>query len=170
MELPLEENVSLDFGKKTKEEEYILSVSTGFYEEEFDDDEVFLDDTQSIEMEASEIPARIRRTSDVIDSVGGSMLAAHSKRYSLPSGSGELMYSATSQATNIREINMSRRPELTTESLDLGYSSPGAQLSSRSFKGTWFRFSSSNDADSVDARPTTETIIQPSPSHPNSNK
>ncbi|XP_060881381.1 caspase-1-like isoform X3 [Metopolophium dirhodum] len=155
MESPQEENVSLDFGSTIKEEEYLLSVSTGFYEEEFDDDEVFLDDSQSIEMESSEIPSRVRRTSDVIDCVGGTMSPAHIKRHSFPSASGEVLYSATSQATKITELNRSRRAELTIESLDQGYSSPGAQSSSgRSFKGTWFRFSNSNDPDSVDARPT----------------
>ncbi|XP_026809139.1 caspase-1-like [Rhopalosiphum maidis] len=156
MESPQEENVSLDFGTTTKEEEYLLSVSTGFYEEEFDDDEVFLDDSQSIDMESlSEIPTRVRRTSDVIDCVGGTMSPAHIKRHSFPSASGEVTYSATSQATNITDLNRSRRTELTTESVDLGYSSPGAQSSSgRSIKGTWFRFSNSNDPDSVDARPT----------------
>lgn len=162
MEFPQEENVTLDFGTTIKEEEeYLLSVSTGFYEEEFDDDEVFLDDSQSIDMESlSEIPSRVRRTSDVIDCVGGSMSPAHTKRHSFPSASGELRYSATSKATNITDLNRSRRSELTTESLDLGYSSPGAQSSSgRSFKGTWFRFSNSNDPDSVDAKPT--NIVNP---------
>lgn len=169
MESPQEENVSLDFGTTTKEEEYLLSVSTGFYEEEFDDDEVFLDDTQSIDMESlSEIPSRTRRTSDVIDCVGGTLSPAHIKRHSFPSATGEVLYSATSQATNITELNRSRRAELTTESLDQGYSSPGAQSSSgRSFKGTWFRFSNSNDPDSVDARPT-QTLHKELTSNPNS--
>jgi len=172
MESPQEENVSLDFGSITKEEEYLLSVSTGFYEEEFEDDEVFLDDSQSIDMESlSEIPSRIRRTSDVIDCVGGTMSPAHIKRHSFPSASGEVLYSATSQAKNIIELNRSRRAELTIESLDQGYSSPGAQSSSgRSFKGTWFRFSNSNDPDSVDARPTQKSDEQQNPkptSNPN---
>jgi len=163
MESPQEENVSLDFGSNIKEEEYILSVSAGFYEEEFDDDdEVFLDDSQSIDMESlSESPSRVRRTSDVIDCVGGNMSPAHIKRHSFPSASGEVIYSATSQATKITELNRSRRTELTVEQLDQGYSSPGAQSSSgRSFKGTWFRFSNSNDPDSVDARPTQKSDEQ----------
>lgn len=152
------ENAPLNFCSTTKEE-YLLSVSTAFYEE-FDDDEVFLDDSQSIEMEvASDIPSRVRRTSDVIDCVGGNMSPAHIKRHSFPSASGEHLYSATSKATNIKELNRSRRAELTAESIDLGYSSPGAQSSSgkSSYKGTWFRFSTSNDADSVDAKPSTNT-------------
>ncbi|XP_029344970.1 caspase-1 isoform X2 [Acyrthosiphon pisum] len=156
MDSPQEENVSLDFGSTIKEEEYLLSVSTGFYEEEFDDDEVFLDDSQSIDMESlSEIPSRVRRTSDVIDCVGETMSPAHIKRHSFPSASGEVLYSSTSQATKITDLNRSKRAELTIESLDQGYSSPGTRSSSgRSFKGTWFRFSNSNDPDSVDARPT----------------
>lgn len=173
MESPQEENVQLNFCTATKEDEFIITESTGFYEEEFEDDEVFLDDSQSTDMDrSSDIPARTRRTSDVIDSHGGTMSPAHIKRHSFPSTFGELVYnSATSKATNIKELNLSRRAELATESLDLGYSSPGAQSSSRSFKGTWFRFSTSNDADSVDARPhstntTKQQILNPS----NSNK
>lgn len=167
MESPQEENVPLEFGSTVKEEEYLLSVSTGFYEEEFDDDEVFLDDSQSIDMESlSETPSRVRRTSDVIDCVGGTMSPAHIKRHSFPSASGEVLYSATSQATKITELNRSRRAELTIESLDQGYSSPGAQSSSgRSFKETWFRFSNSNDPDSVDARPTQKSVEQTSNSN-----
>lgn len=157
MESSQEENATLNFSSSTKEE-YLLSVSTDFYDE-FDDDEVFLDDSQSIEMETTlDIPSRIRRTSDVIDCVGGNMFPAHIKRHSFPSISGEHLYSATSKATNIKELNRSRRDELTTESIDLGYSSPGAQSSGKSsYKETWFRFSTSNDADSVDAKPSTNT-------------
>jgi len=168
MEFPQEENVSLTFCTTTKEEEeFILSVSPSFYEEGFEDDEVFLNTSQSIDMEASEIPPRIRRTSDVIDCVGGPMSPACIKRHSFPSTSGELVYSATSKATDIKEGNQSRRSELTTESLDLGYSSPGAQSSSRSFKG-WFRYSTSNDADSVDARPTNSFVEEQSSNPQNS--
>lgn len=169
MELPQEENLTLNCDTTTKDE-YLLSESTGFYEEEFDDDEVFLDDSQSIEMETSNIPTRVRRTSDVIDCVGDTVSPAHIKRHSFPSTSGEHVYSATSQATNIRELNKSRRTELTAESLDLGYSSPGAQSSGRSFRGTWFRFSTSNDADSVDARPTNGTGPQQSSNTSNNDK
>lgn len=158
MESSQDENVSLNFCSTTKEED-LLSESAGFYEEEFDDDEVFLNDFQSLEMEASsDIPPRTRRTSDVIDCVGDDTSSTRIKRHSFPSTSGEI-YSATSRAKNIRDLNRSRRSELTTESLDLGYSSPGAQSaqsSARSLKGTWFRFSTSNDADAIDARPTSE--------------
>ncbi|XP_050427875.1 caspase-1-like isoform X2 [Adelges cooleyi] len=165
-----EEEISLNICSTTKEEEYLLSVSTGFYEEEFDDDEVFLDDSTSTDMESSEVSTtRIRRTSDVIDCVGGSMSPAHIKRHSFPSTSSESVYSATSKATNIRDLNKSRHNELTTESLDLGYSSPGAQSSGRSYKGTWFRFSTSNDADSVDARPTHAIVQEQSTNSPNTN-
>lgn len=154
MESPQEENLQLNFCSTAKEEEFLLTESTGFYEEEFEDDEVFLDDSQSADMDKSpDIPVRPRRTSDVIDCHGGTISPAYNKRHSFPSFSGDLINSATSKATNIRELNISRRTELATEPLDQGYSSPGAQSSSRSFKGTWFRFSTSNDADSVDANP-----------------
>lgn len=170
MEFPQEENVSLTFCTTTKEEEFSISLSPSFYEEGFEDDEVFLNSSQSIDMEASEITSRIRRTSDVIDCVGESMSPAYIKRHSFPSTSGELVYSATSKATDIKLGNQSRRSELTTESLDLGYSSPGAQSSSRSFKGSWFRYSTSNDADSVDARPTKSLAEEQSSNPQNSNK
>lgn len=170
MAFPQEEDVSLTFCKTTKEkEEFILSVSPSFYEEGFEDDEVFLSSPQSIDMEATDIPSRIRRTSDVIDCVGESTSPAHIKRHSFPSASVELMYSATSKATDIKEGNRSRRSELTSESLDLGYSSPGAQSSSRSFKGSWFRYSTSNDADSVDARPTTNSLAKEQSSNSQNN-
>lgn len=158
MESPQDENVSLNFCSTTKEEEYLLSVSADFFVEEFDDDEVFLDDSQSIDMEgSSDISTRIRRTSDVIDCVGETMSPAHIKRHSFPSTSGEFEYSATSKATNIKELNRFRHAELTTGSFDQGYSSPRAHSSSsRSSKGTWFRYSTSNDADSIDARPLTD--------------
>lgn len=156
MESTQDENVSLKFCSIAKEED-LLSESVGFYEEEFDDDEVFSNDFQSLEMEASsDIPPRTRRTSDVIDCVGENSPPTRIKRHSFPSTSGEI-YSATSRATNIRDLNRSRRSELTTESIDLGYSSPGvqsAQSSARSLKGTWFRFSTNNDADAIDAKPT----------------
>lgn len=155
MESSQNENDSLEFSSTTKED--LLLESAGFYEEEFDDDEVFLNDFQSLEMEASsDIPPRTRRTSDVIDCVGETTSPTRIKRHSFPSMSGEIS-SATSRATNIRDLNRFRRSELTTESIDLGYSSPGvqsAQSSARSLKGTWFRFSTSNDADAIDARPT----------------
>ncbi|VVC33137.1 Peptidase C14, caspase non-catalytic subunit p10,Peptidase C14A, caspase catalytic domain,Peptidase [Cinara cedri] len=171
MASPQEENVQLNFCNTTKEEEFLLTESTGFYEE-FEDDEVFLVDSQITDMDrSSDIPPRPRRTSDVIDCHGGAISSAHNKRHSFTSLSGDLVYSATSKATNIRELNTSRRTELTTETLDQGYSSPGAQSSSRSFKGTtWFRFSTSNDADSVDAIPFSvitagQKILNPSNSN-----
>jgi len=158
MDSQQEEN-AIELCSTTKEEDSLLSASTAFFEEEFDDDEVFLDDSQSVDMETSlTIPARLRRTSDVIDCVGEatSSIMTHVKRHSFPSTSGETtVYSATSKATNIVEINKSRRAELTTESFDLGYSSPGAPFSSRSVQGTWFKFSPSQNTDSIDAKPLT---------------
>jgi len=157
MDSPQEENV-LKLCGATKEEDCLLSASTGFFEEEFDDDdEVFLDDSQSVDMETSlNVPTRLRRTSDVIDCVGETTSSTHVKRHSFPSTSSEtIVYSATSKATNIVQVNRSRRAELTTESLDLGYSSPGAPFSSRSTQGSWFKFSTSKNADSIDAKPLT---------------
>lgn len=153
-----EDEEILNICSSSKEEENLLTVSTGFYDYEYEDDEVFLDDSQCAEMESSEMTttARVRRTSDVIDCVGGSMCPAQIKRHSFPSTSSESVYSATSKATSIKELNKSRHSELTTESLDLGYSSPGAQSLGRS----WFRYSTSNDADSIDAKPTNATVQQ----------
>lgn len=161
MDSSQEENVSINFCSTTKEEEFTLSVTTDFYEEEFDD-AVFLDYSQSIDLEgSSDISKRSRRTSDVFDCVGEIISPTFIKRHSFPSTSGELEYSTstTSRATHIKEPNRSRHAELISGSFDLGYSSPGAQYSSsqssssQSSKGTWFRFSTSNDADSVDAQP-----------------
>lgn len=165
MESPQKEKAApIDFNTKPQEE-FLLSANTAF---EFDDDDdVFLNDSQSADIEASETPTRIRRISDVIDCVGGTMASGTVKRHSCPSASSsEPVYSATSKATNIKEPSRLRHAELTTESLDLGYSSPGAQSSGRSYKGSWFRFSTSNDADSVDAQPHGNKIEQA----PNSNK
>lgn len=146
MNSPQKEEVLLNFTTTIKETEYL-------FEEAFDDDEVFLDDSN---MEgSSEIPSRIRRTSDVIDCVGGVMSPAQIKRHSFPSGSGELLYTDTLNSTNARDSNRSRRAELAAELIDLGYSSPGAQsLGGRSIKETWFRFSTSDavDSDAIDAR------------------
>lgn len=168
MESPHKENVQVNYCTTAKEEEFLLTGTSVFYAEEFEDDEVFLDDSQSTDMDrSSDNPVRTRRTSDVIDCHGGPISPAQiHKRHSFPSTSGEVVYSATSKATNINN-GLSRRSELVTEPLDLGYSSPGP----RSLKGGWFRFSTSNDSDSVDARPHTncvadEQILNP----PNSNK
>lgn len=161
-------NVQMNYCTTTKEEEFLLTETSVFYEEEFEDDEVFLDDSQSTDMDrSSDNPVRTRRTSDVIDCHGGPISPAQiHKRHSFPSTSGELVYSAISKATNISN-GLSRRSELTTEPFDLGYSSPGP----RSLKEEWFRFSTSNDADSVDARPHNNCAADkqiPNPS--NSNK
>lgn len=157
MDSQQEENV-LKLCVATKEEDCLLSASTGFFEEEFDDDddEVFLDDSQIVDMETLNVPTRLRRTSDVIDCVGETTSSTHVKRHSFPSTSSETtVYSATSKATNIVQVNKSRRAELTTESLDLGYSSPGAPFSSRSTQESWFKFSTSKNVDSIDAKPLT---------------
>lgn len=148
MNSPQKEDILLNFNTTDKEEDYL-------FEEGFDDDEVFLDDSNM--EESSEIPSRIRRTSDVIDCVGGVMSPAQIKRHSFPSVTGERVYIATSNATNIGGLNRSRRAELAVESIDLGYSSPGAMsLGGRSLRETWFRFGSSTsdtvDSDAIDAR------------------
>ncbi|XP_050438120.1 caspase-1-like isoform X2 [Adelges cooleyi] len=168
MEFP-EEEVPLTICTSTKEEDYLLTGSNRFYEEEFDD-EVFLEDSQSNDMESFQVPfSRTRRMSDVIDCVGGSLSIAHINRHSFSSTSSESVYSATSKATNIRDLNMSRHSEVVTESLDLGYSSPGAHSSGRSYKETWFRFrTTSNEEDSIDARPTS-AIFQEQIFNPNDN-
>lgn len=163
-----QDNAQLDFS--ATQEEYLLSANTGFDEEGFDD--VFYDDNQSADMESSEVSVSVRRTSDVIDCVGelsiSSISAKNDDSQTTPS---EVVYSAVSKATNIKELNKSRRAELTTESIDLGYSSPGAPSSSRSIKLNWFRFSSSNDGDSVDAQPIENSYKQETPvTSPSTNK
>lgn len=144
-----EEKVPLKIDTTTKED-YFLSVSSGSFEEGYDDDEVFLDDSQSLEMEASaSIPSRIRRVSDVIDCVGETMSPSQIKRHSFPTTSSELRYSAVSKTSNVKA-------ELAAVSIDLGYSSPGVQSSS--FKETWFSYNTSSNADSIDARPAAITV------------
>jgi len=145
------DNEDLDIS--TTQEENILSASTGFDEEEGFDD-VFIDDPPSADMESpTGIPILLRRTSDVIDSIGElSISPVRTQQHSSSSTSDKIVSSATSQATNIKKPS-SRQAELITESIDLGYSSPGAPSSSQSYQTNWFRYSFNSDADSIDAQP-----------------
>lgn len=146
-------NDNEDLDISTTQEESILFASTGFDEEEGFDD-VFINGSPSADVESpTGIPILVRRTSDVIDSIGElSVSPVHTQRHSSSSTSEKIVSSATSPATNIQKPN-SIRVELTTESIDLGYSSPGAPSSSQSYKKNWFRYSFNSDADSIDAQP-----------------
>lgn len=163
-----EEKVPLNIYTTTKKD-YFLSVSSVASFEEGYDDEVFLDDSQSLEVEASaKIPSRIRRVSDVIDCVGETMSPSQIKRHSFPTASSDLRYSAVLKASNMRESKSSKQAELAAVSIDLGYSSPGIQKSS--FKETWFSYSTSSNADSIDASKFAVTVQPPEAKTVNNDK